>query len=211
MNTQPPPGLQEILISLRERGYPEHEQTKIVHSQPSQLSSISMVPYSSIFHSSWSPVAPKGGKLVSEAWKIRWVFPTSILSYTFARLLLPLQGSDTSATCPFPRGWQVTNPLKTPDSSLTQFSTSDKERNQDTLLSPSPPEMEVTLSLSLSLPRKHHISKPRQWQTAKCRSAHFAIYLDLHISIMVLLLSGKYSDCPDQSIHKGDKNFPLAL
>lgn len=118
-------------------------------------------------------MALERGKLASEARKMRWVFPTSSTSHTFARLLLPLQGSDTSATCPFLKGWQVTNPLKTPDSSLIQFSMADTERDQDTLLSPSLLVMQVTLCLSLSLPRKHHISKPRQWQTAKCRFSTF--------------------------------------
>lgn len=54
------------------------------------------------------------------------------------------------------------------------LSTKKARKEIETLLSPSLPVMEVTLSLSLSPPRKHHISKPRQWQPAKCRFSTFS-------------------------------------
>lgn len=134
----------------------------------------------------------------------------SSTSHTFARLLLPLQGSDISATCPFSRGRQVTNPLKTPDSSLTQFSTSDKGREPPCFHLPCLWWRLPCLSLS---PQQENTTFPNSGndRLQNVHSAHSAIYLDLHICIMVLLLSGKDSDCPDQSIHKGEENFLLAL
>lgn len=67
--------------------------------------------------------------------------------------------------------------------------------------------------VSVSLPPQENTTFPNPGndRLQNVDSAHFAIYLDLHISIMVLLLSGKDSDCPDQSIHKGEENFLLAL
>ena len=89
---------------------------------------------------------------------------------------------------------------------------SDTERNKDTLLLPSLLEMEVTLSLPLSpLQEMTTFPNPGNDRLQNVNSAHFAKYFDLHISIMVFLLSGKDSDSPDQSIHKGEENFLLAL
>lgn len=65
--------------------------------------------------------------------------------------------------------------------------------------------------VSVSLCQENTFLNPGNDRLHNVDSAHFAIYLDLHISIMVLLLSGKDSDCPDQSIHKGEENFLLAL
>lgn len=86
------------------------------------------------------------------------------------------------------------------------------ERNKDTLLPPSLLEMEVTPSPSLSPPQEMTTFRnPGNDRLQNVDSAHFAKYLNLHISIIAFLLSGEDSDSPDQSIHKGEENFLLAL
>lgn len=192
-------------MSLRERGCPEHEQTKIVHSLPSQLPSFP-----------WFPT-PVSFVLVPWHWKegagIRGMedevgIPAQATSLpgscSHCRAVTPLPPA------PFSRGRQVTNPLKAPDSSLTQFSMSDKGRKPRCFHLPCLWWRLPCLSLS---PQQENTTLPNPGndRLQNVHSAHSAIYLDLHICIMVLLLSGKDSDCPDQSIHKGEENFLLAL
>lgn len=128
---------------------------------------ISMAPYSSF-------ICPGTLALEGGSWYQRhgrWGGHSST-SHIFARLLLPLQGSDTSATCPFFKRkagykptqstWQQSDPV------LNVW-----QRKKTTLLSPSLLVVEVTLSQPLSPTRKHHTSKPGPWQAAKCTFSTF--------------------------------------
>jgi len=80
------------------------------------------------------------------------------------------------------------------------------------LLPPFLLEVEVTPFPSLSPSQETTtFPNPGNARLQNVDSAHFAKSLDLHISIMAFLLSGTDSDSPDQSVHKSEENFLLAL
>lgn len=197
------------MISLRDGGYPEHEQTQIVHSGPPQFSWISVDPFSKKFHLSWCPVALGGGKLVLELWKNQMVLPTSSSSQIFARLLLFPQGSYSFAICPSRGGRAGYKPAQNIwHQSEVVFNVWHRKKQRHITSTFPPWDGGNPISICLPSPRNNH---PGNDRLQNVHSAHFAKYLDLHISIMVFLLSGKDSDSPDQSMHKGGENFLLAL
>lgn len=165
--------------------------------------------FSNKFNLSWYLVALEGRKLVSESWKKQTLLPTSSSSPISARLLVPLQGSCTSTSCPPCRGLAGYNQ---PGISLSQFSMSDVEKKKDTLLPPSHFEMEVAPSPLLA-PSQDQTTSPNSGndRLQNVDSAHCAKYLNLHIRIMAFLLSGKESDSPEQAIHRGEETFLLGL